>query len=474
MILLRRTLFFLFTLIYVIFCPLIILYSLGIIFNPDTQTIEKTGIIYLSSIPPDADVYVNAKHFPQKTPAVIRNLAPGDYRIKLTHKNYENWEKILGVQQQKAANVEDILLIPKDWPEQKIPVFFERLIPFKDHPFFLLQNGPLVKDLYIYREKIMEQHILLEKNISPLMKKESPFNEDIIIRIYSMESSPYLLLETTHNQKLVYLWVNLKESPAAWRDITPLILKNPDKILWEKRNGTDLYLLSQDKLSYINLDQETVHSDIMSEVKNLALLNNELYVLTLDNDFLLVRLNEDNPRVLVESQQLKEKLFSSYQNLDITVLPENLIVLLSKEGALLLNRLPYLFVQDGVKGFNFDPLYRRLLFWTDSRIGYIDLKTSQEDSLFEQGPLLVWLEVQGKNIKQAFWANKGANIIYTTHKDIFITETKSFNQPAAYKIADIKPNTVGHYREEKIFYLDNTNGYLSSTEVIPRKDLSRE
>ena len=79
MLTLRQILFWVFALIYLLVCPVIILYSLGLIINPDTQEIDKTGIIYVSSIPTHADVYLGAKRYPEKTPTIINLAQPSAF-----------------------------------------------------------------------------------------------------------------------------------------------------------------------------------------------------------------------------------------------------------------------------------------------------------------------------------------------------------------------------------------------------------
>ena len=65
MILLRKILFYICIVLYLIFCPMIILYALGYSFKPQSSQggIVKTGIIFLSTTPPGADVFLNNRRF---------------------------------------------------------------------------------------------------------------------------------------------------------------------------------------------------------------------------------------------------------------------------------------------------------------------------------------------------------------------------------------------------------------------------
>src|SRR6185295_5412464 len=108
MIIFRRILFYLFTLAYLIICPALILYSLGIIFKPTTQSLEKTGVIYISTVPSDADIYINKKLFKDHTPALISGLLPGNYLLHVTKEGYNDWQKIIPVREQKSTSLENV------------------------------------------------------------------------------------------------------------------------------------------------------------------------------------------------------------------------------------------------------------------------------------------------------------------------------------------------------------------------------
>ncbi|MDZ4241849.1 MAG: PEGA domain-containing protein, partial [Candidatus Omnitrophota bacterium] len=153
MMLLRRILFILFCLAYVIFCPLIILNTLGIVISPQhRQNIVKTGLVYLSTLPPGARVYLSRYRYPQKTPTMIRNLPPGQYSLKVELKNYRPWQKIVSVEKEKATVLENIILIPERWDARLLDLrAFETLLPVANGSLFLIRQGPLLKDCTIFR-----------------------------------------------------------------------------------------------------------------------------------------------------------------------------------------------------------------------------------------------------------------------------------------------------------------------------------
>ena len=110
----RKLLFYIFLVLYLILCPLLILYSLGYIFNPQNKEIVQTGVIYLSSLPSDADIFLEKSHYIHATPSMIEELLPGDYTITLKSEGYKDWVENVTVEAGKAISFNNILLIPEE------------------------------------------------------------------------------------------------------------------------------------------------------------------------------------------------------------------------------------------------------------------------------------------------------------------------------------------------------------------------
>ena len=110
----RKKLFYVFAGVYVIGCPILILYAIGFWFNPNTADIVETGVISLSTIPSGAEVSLNNKKINSKTPTVIRFLPPGEYFIMMRLKEYKEYKNRVRVYKGKAVALENIELIAND------------------------------------------------------------------------------------------------------------------------------------------------------------------------------------------------------------------------------------------------------------------------------------------------------------------------------------------------------------------------
>jgi len=94
---LRKIIFYIFCLIYLILTPLIIARMLGFVSNPLTHRFVKTGLVYVSTNPPDATVFMDGRMIHGSTPVVIRDLTPGKHFIRLQLDGYKDWEKSIPI-----------------------------------------------------------------------------------------------------------------------------------------------------------------------------------------------------------------------------------------------------------------------------------------------------------------------------------------------------------------------------------------
>ena len=108
----RKNLFYVFTAVYVIVCPILILYAVGFWFNPSTSNIVETGVISINTFPSGADIFLNNKKVNAKTPTVIRSLPPGEYFLLMRLKGYKEYKNRVRVYKGKAVVLENIKLIP--------------------------------------------------------------------------------------------------------------------------------------------------------------------------------------------------------------------------------------------------------------------------------------------------------------------------------------------------------------------------
>jgi len=479
MIKLRKIFFYLFLMIYIVFCPFVILYALGMRVNTNTKSIQKTGIISVSTIPAEADVTLNQRHFPKKTPTIIRNLPPGNYSLTLSLKNYLPWEKILTVKEEKATMAENILLIPQKWKSKKLSQeSFEELIAITGQPFLLLKKGPYLKDLFIFRWSQGLGQIFFANNtlnsegepIQPIFQKDFIYREGKLSDYYTVKNSPFLLMQVQLGSAIKYLWIDPRTKSPQVEDITDLFSVEPENVLWDPKEDKIIFSYQKQSINRLNIKSKSILPNILDAVRSFSIFGDQLYVLTDDYTFKRVDNDAKNVQILLEDSHLSRSLFADRNKLHITVLAKELILFLDEDGALLFNHLPHRLVDHGVKGFVFNEHKKRLLLWTNHQIGVINFTKEKENTLFEQGPPLVWPITNGNNIQQAFWVNETSETLYRDQNKIFLLETDAPGKPLPYEIINVKPDGAIEYSDTlgTLFYLDKETGCLSSIEILNR------
>src|SRR5665213_3047205 len=106
---LRKIVFYIFCLIYLFLCPFLVARMMGFVFNPLTDHLEKTGLAYVSTNPPDATVYIDGRLSHQNTPTAVRDLPPGKHFIRIEMSGYNDWKRTIPIIGKKATVMANVL-----------------------------------------------------------------------------------------------------------------------------------------------------------------------------------------------------------------------------------------------------------------------------------------------------------------------------------------------------------------------------
>ena len=212
MLLLRKIVFYIFSLIYLILCPLIVARMLGFVINPQTFHIIKTGLVYVSTNPPNASVYIDGRLARQKTPTVLKDLPPGEHFIRIELSSYNDWEQNIPIVAKKATVLANILLIPEEWPVKRISsqAYQNIIIAGED---ILIATNPILKNIDIFHttqgiaENFDEENAYEKK---PLFSANSIYANGELVHLYHEPKSLFILLEANIRDKHKFLWINLK------------------------------------------------------------------------------------------------------------------------------------------------------------------------------------------------------------------------------------------------------------------------
>lgn len=258
---LRKIVFYLFLAIYGIICPMLILRLLGFVFDPVTKHWVKTGIIYVSSNPPEASVYINGRLAQERTPTVIRDLTPGDYAVRMQLDGYTPWENMVPVVDKKATSIENILLIPTRWDKKRAQTQpAGNLIGIPGSSCLLSTNGDSVNNILIL-------HLNDNDAPEPLFPKESIYRESRLIHYFTVAQSPFIVLQIELNAKQKYLWIDTRDKQIHIEDISDLITTPPQRLFWEPNDDKNLFAVYPEGVNRINIKAKAIYPNI--EEKNI-------------------------------------------------------------------------------------------------------------------------------------------------------------------------------------------------------------
>lgn len=258
----RHTLFLLFTIAFFVITPLTILsaagYKIRLSWPPNLkQTWQKTGIFVLDSSPRNAKIFIDdkprqlflKKYFNQeesyiKTAAKIKNIIPGEYKVRLELPGYWPWEKKLTIEPGKSTYAEDIYLFKKNVPLQIID-----LAPaeknFSQLPTRRIIQSPNQKNFFVLNEEkiiisLAEDNDSMAIPLSSLkrqIKPESPIawsenNERIL--------AGRIIFNLKEPDKIIYLdeWTESKADNFSWDR------NNPGKIYYRSGNSINSFDLN--------------------------------------------------------------------------------------------------------------------------------------------------------------------------------------------------------------------------------------
>lgn len=473
---LRKIVFYIFIIVYLVLCPLIILDSLGVVIRPkEKKLMMSTGLISIDTIPPGASLYLNGKLFPKKSPAIIRDLAPGSYSVKAELPGYRSWEKEITVETEQATALRSILLIPDKWKVQTIVhKSFIGLTLIEGSPLILLTDrhtGALTVfkwDIGLLDRLALSEDLKSEDwRLSDVFPNSTNFNKMKLIKVITMPQSNYILVFAEVDGKTSSFWIEADDQNKPPRDITALLPFIPDQVRWDRRDPENLFFIVEKKLNRIDVEEEKIFPDLALNIKGFNLFNKKVYWIDSEDGFWESDVSLKNARSLIGHLNKIPKEFQGALEYQIHALSENDFILKDENGRLLTNKLPFQLVEQSVVDFDDHLNDNRLLFWTKNALGIIDFNQTGKEGIFETGPQITWLIQNAENIHQAFWVNKGSHVLFRDDDQVKITDVTSVGKTEMSTL--IKTEYPVSYSDAlgKLFYLDETTQYLNALTVLP-------
>jgi WD40 repeat protein len=252
----RRIIYLIFILIFVVITPLIILYTAGYRYNFKKNKIQKTGILILKSNPKDASIYLNNQIQKEKTPARIANLLPEDYSVRLEKENFYPWQKKLTVKSKLTTFAEDIILFKKGLPaEVKIGQINSISLSPDEKKLIYTTDQDLGREIvFLNLEDKNERIIYRASNQNEINLLEwDPSSKKILITLSTSAGTEKYLVLDTENPEKIDIYNNLEDFYFQFKNIeeNKLLLANYNLI---ESSNKFITLIDKKKQSLAILD----------------------------------------------------------------------------------------------------------------------------------------------------------------------------------------------------------------------------
>ena len=215
----RTFLFFTAAILFFTTTPAVVLYSQGWRLDWDHKTLTHTGGLYVRVNPPRASIFLDDS-FVKRTDlffdsALLTNLLPGEYSLRVEKEGYIPWKKALSVQSSQVTEAKEVILFPEDIEFQTL---FSNVLKASLSPNSIL---------FAFQKKLDEKTWELTAWDIENKKEEVLFDAPFGTQWESLQwskDSKKILLTIRKGDKLQYLIWNVQENEAEPCVKTPCTL----------------------------------------------------------------------------------------------------------------------------------------------------------------------------------------------------------------------------------------------------------
>lgn len=383
-----KPIFFILLLLFIVLNVYFILTIQGLMIDFANLKIIKTGGVYIMTVPAKTEIFLNNNKYYQplfsfapkiiKPPffqegRLIKNLKPGEYRLRLTKPGFQPWEKNFIVEEGIITEFKKIVLVPTVINTE----------PLKNEPadnFWLTEKTLIRQDT--------KKRLLVDNNqLKGSMIEMTRENSSLVIT--KDDAGIFFLTDLNNNVSVInlnHLFNSLRERQL--KITTKTTIKkiwlhpfNPAKVIIQTAGA--VYILDWQKL-----ELETLIKD--DDIKTAVIGRNEIFLINGKQELIIINLLLKNKIVKKFDADLNQITLNNFNNK---------IGLLTKNQFLLLNRSPEKLIAtssiETVKEFMFSPDNQYIAFLLEN--GKIKIWNLKENKI----SAVNWLGV--KQVKSFYW-----------------------------------------------------------------------
>jgi hypothetical protein len=408
-------------------------------------------------------VRVDKKRFAEKTPAVIRGLLPGNYRLDVSLKGHRPWTRTVPVRTERATVLDGVILLAEEGRRETLLADeFDDLIPLRNPRFFLLAKGPLLADLFVYEPETAA--------LSPMVPEDFPFGGARVSSYSPAERGESVLFRTQlglwGEEKL--FWVDLKHPAARIREVTRLLEARPESVDWDPRHPDGIFAWKEGVLARLDLASGAVHPGWMYDVRGYGFFDRKIYALRGDGLFQKVGADGEIEETLELAPPLEEALAAGGDFFKIRILSRDDAVFLGRNGSLWVNYPPYGLIGRGVAGIEPDPASRRAAVWRNDALGILERT---------RGKVRVdWVTQGARKIAQVFWVDGGSHLLFRDGGEVYLVKPPSRAlpemRPEVRRCLRVKRGSSILFSEVsgKIYFVERDSGHFCAWNLLPKAE----
>lgn len=425
--LLRRILFWLLVLLFLVTAPVAVLYSQGYRFDQKKMIFVHSGAITLKSLPASVNIFLDGKPQPAKSLDIINNsvtvggLRPGSYHIQASLNGYSGWGKNVEVHSGFSTEFWNVVLTPQN-PEvnelesRNAARFFPS--PFGKKTAYFEDLGKGIS-LWVTDFKKNETHLAYsESDVFFLKDKfdnlEWNFKEDLMLApVIRNNQKDYLIVSSEGNIKPFYL-----SDMTNFKDIR--------KARWSPKEKNVIYFLAKDSSQTSNLYAFSLDSNvpdlIVSEIITYDLSQNSIYFLQ-KNNILLKSSLDGSSAVQVNDSPFADSAIGD--NARLIAYDEDRQILISEDGDLFVhnNGSENLFqkIGSGVLGAQFSDDGKKLLFWNSNEILVTFFRKWEVQPYRDENEIQTVIRLSSP-VENVFWFRDYEHVFFSAKNKIKLIE----------------------------------------------------
>jgi hypothetical protein len=456
----RKPVFFILAVIYLIGCPLLLLYTFGY-FSDVVRPQPQTSSLYLQTKPQGAAVFLNNSRFKQETPTKLEPLKPGRYRIDLKLPEHETVSYGLSLPPGEQAAITKSLFLPlRPVAKRLVKKKFQDMISLPYGDILILREGETIGDHFFYNFKTGSLKPFVDGGDFPTAAKA--------LSLFTSKGSSAVFVTCNFFGARKYVFLKPSENKVHVRDITDLISVEPDKVLWDRGDPDTLFIFADNRINKLDLRNDLSTEPFLENVRGFGVWDKYVYALSDINNVERYDYFKEDVKTIINDPVLGNFIFGSEGFFTIEPLFKDTIMFFNEDkGEISLNKVPHRFVREGAGGALFDERSRKLLFWKNERIGMLNL--GEKSFGFDKTLSVNWFLKGAKDIGQSFWVYDSSHVLLRDRDEVFLFSLSQANLSRLRALTAIKPLSSVHYSESTgvLYYLESSSGNLLALPIVP-------